>query len=244
MLIAHITDSHIEIPEPDDAGRIADFEKVIDHINQLAVQPDLVIHTGDITHCDRPDEYHFTRTLLQRLHAPFEVIPGNKDRRNHMVAFFGAAEPFNQKVINAPDWQFLMLDTLSDNSNLGSYCSERRKWLRDMLKATQKPVALFMHHPSFHMAENPYPFQFEEQSVADEFEKLVGGFDNIKGIFCGHAHRNTKGKVASIPAMTMTSMSLDRRKGTYPPEWEGKPLYQLIDFSAEGSFNRHFQACD
>ncbi len=191
MLIAHITDSHIEIPEPVEAGRIENFERVINDINKLSPQPDLVIHTGDISHCDRDLEYQKARQMLEKLAAPFHVIPGNKDRRNAMARHFGLSEKFNQQIIDTPNWHLLLLDTLSETSNKGAFCSARQDWLRSNLMACTKPVAIFMHHPSFMMSNNPYPFQFEDQQQADNFENLVTQFPMIKGIFCGHAHRNT-----------------------------------------------------
>ena len=243
MLIAHITDSHIEIPEPPGAGRIADFEKVVADINALEEKPDLVIHTGDITHCDRKSEYRFVRSLLERLHMPYHVIPGNKDSRDQMAATFDLAEGFIQSVIETPDWQLVLLDTLSDVTNKGAFCSERRQWLAEVLSATQKPMALFMHHPSFDMADNPYPFQFEDREQAKSFDELVKPFSQIKGIFCGHAHRNTTGMVGDIPGMTLTAMSLDRRKGTYPQAMDGKPVYQLIELHEDGKFDCQLTVC-
>ena len=241
MLIAHITDSHIEIPEPEEAGRIADFERVIADISNLSQQPDLVIHTGDVTHCDRKEEYQKARRFMQLLAMPSYVIPGNKDQRGRMADVFGLMPGFIQQVVDTPDWQFLLLDTLSDTSNKGAYCEQRLQWLEAQLCNASKPVAIFMHHPSFDMADNPYPFQFEHRSVAQEFDKMVARFDVVKGIFCGHAHRNTTGKVGNIPGMTLTAMSLDRRKGTYTDEMAGNPVYQLIEFSPNGSFSRQLR---
>ncbi len=244
MLVAHITDSHIELPEPEGADRIADFDRVVTDIGRLANQPDLVIHTGDVTHCDRDAEYRKVHTLLQRLPMPCYVIPGNKDRRENMAAAFKLAPGFIQQVIDTAHWQFLLLDTLSDTSNKGTYCSARLQWLETVLSRATKPVAIFMHHPSFEMTDNPYPFQFENKDTANEFNKLVTSFNMVKGIFCGHAHRNTTGKVGNIPGMTLTAMSLDRRKGTYPAEMDGKPIYQLIDFADDGGFTHHLRVAD
>ncbi len=244
MLVAHITDSHIELPEPDNAGRVADFERVVADIARLARQPDMVIHTGDVTHCDRPAEYELVHTLLQTLPMPCHVIPGNKDRRENMAATFELPKGFIQQVIETSDWNLLMLDTLSDTSNKGTYCRERLQWLQATLSNANKPVAIFMHHPSFEMADNPYPFQFEDRQTALEFDKLVSRFDQVKGVFCGHAHRNTTGQIGNIPGMTLTAMSLDRRKGPYRPEMAGKPLYQLIEFNRHGKFDCHLRVAD
>ncbi len=243
MLIAHITDSHIEIPEIDNAGRLADFDRVIAHIKQLKTVPDLVIHTGDISHCDRAEEYQFAKTAMERIGLPYEVIPGNKDSREGMAAVFDTPEQFVQKCVETDHWKILLLDTLSATSNMGDYCEARLAWLEGELKSTAKPVAIFMHHPSFVMSNNPYPFQFVEQETADQFNNLVSGFECVKRVFSGHAHRNTTGCVGNIPATTLTAMSLDRRKGEYGDAFEGNPIYQLIKLDDDGGFQTTLQAC-
>jgi len=242
MLIAHITDSHIEIPEINDAGRLVDFDRVISHIMQQETKPDLLIHTGDISHCNRPEEYEFAKAAMEKTGLPFEVIPGNKDSRNQLANTFSTPLPFAQKSLEMGGWTLLFLDTVHTGSNLGDYCHARLDWLESELKKTNKPVAIFMHHPSFIMANNPYPFQFIDQAPADQFNDLVSGFDNVKGIFCGHAHRNTTGSVGTIPGMTLTAMSLDRRKGTYAENFDRKPIYQLIKLNEDGGFQTILQA--
>ena len=37
--------------------RIRDFERTIADINSLDPRPDVIVHTGDIVHNGRPDEY-------------------------------------------------------------------------------------------------------------------------------------------------------------------------------------------
>lgn len=243
MLIAHVTDSHIELPEPANAGRCGDFKTVVAHIKSLKTVPDLIIHTGDISHCDQPGEYRFARQMLDETGLPFDVIPGNKDTRTGMAKVFGTPQGFVQKTIGTKNWQLLLLDTLSDKSNKGAFCKERLIWLENELLASNKPVAIFMHHPSFFMTQNPYPFQFDDQKSADDFNSLVSGFNHIKAIFCGHAHRTTYETVGHISAMTLTAMSLDRRKGTYDKRYADKPIYQLIELKPDGTFETRLQAC-
>ena len=252
LLIAHISDSHIELPEPDDAGRLADFERVVRHIQSLDRAPDLVIHTGDITHCNEVAEYEIAKKMLAPFAARLHVIPGNKDRRENMRTVFGPAagggarlcdHPI-QYVVKAGAMSLVMLDTLTDTSNKGAFCAERAAWLDRQLSDIDGPAAVFMHHPSYETPGLPDIFHFDEPESAQRFEAMIAKHAHVRGIFCGHAHRNTKGTVAGVPAMTLTAMSLDRRRGPYPPEWDGKPVYQLIEFDEGGNFETRFQLCD
>ena len=244
MIIAHITDTHIEMPEPAGAGRIRDFENVISHINKLPVQPDLVIHTGDVSHCSRMVEFKFARSVLKRLKVPFHVIPGNKDQREAMANVFGLKGPFLHRCLDLPTVSLILLDTLSTTSNRGAMCADRLAWLQAQLQArSQKPVLVFMHHPTYTIEAAKYPFQFETREMADKLEAVIASAKNIRGIFCGHSHRNTTGATGGVKAMTLTALALDRRKGDYPPEMQGVPVYQLIEVADDGRFETRFQVC-
>ena len=57
MIIAQISDTHIALDTPDADQRIRDFERTIADINALDPAPDVIVHTGDIVHNGRQDEY-------------------------------------------------------------------------------------------------------------------------------------------------------------------------------------------
>ena len=57
MIIAQISDTHIALDTADADQRIRDFERTIADINALDPAPDVIVHTGDIVHNGRQDEY-------------------------------------------------------------------------------------------------------------------------------------------------------------------------------------------
>ncbi|MGH6681746.1 MAG: metallophosphoesterase, partial [Bradyrhizobium sp.] len=57
MIIAQISDTHIALDLPDSEQRIRDFAITIADINSLDPLPDVIVHTGDVVHNGRPDEY-------------------------------------------------------------------------------------------------------------------------------------------------------------------------------------------
>ncbi len=70
-LLAHISDLHFGTEIPDVAeGLISDL---------TAVQPHLVVVSGDLTQRARRDQYRAAAEYLRRLPAPYIVIPGNHD---------------------------------------------------------------------------------------------------------------------------------------------------------------------
>jgi len=90
MIIAQISDTHIELGTPDADQRIADFERTIVAINGLDPAPDVIVHTGDIVHNGRPDEYARAVSILAKARMPVHVLAGNKDNRANLRAAFSA----------------------------------------------------------------------------------------------------------------------------------------------------------
>ena len=91
MIIAQISDTHMALDSPDADQRIRDFERTIADINALDPAPDVIVHSGDIVHNGRQDEYaEAVRSSLRR-RAPVYVMPGNKDDRANLARGFFSA---------------------------------------------------------------------------------------------------------------------------------------------------------
>ena len=83
MRIIQISDSHIahDIPQ-----RLRDLDDCVAAVN--AESPDLIIHTGDITHNGLAIEYTAARRSLDKLNTSYCVLPGNKDIRSVLADTF------------------------------------------------------------------------------------------------------------------------------------------------------------
>ena len=220
MLIAQISDSHLTLPEDAELDRGTDLIAAVDFINALEVQPELVVHSGDVSHNGLPDEYAHAREILDRLRAPLVAIPGNRDNRHVMRKRFTPAgsemlhDEFLQYSIACDDDRVVLLDTLSSNGNLGQLCAERLQHLAEMLNgAREERIAIFMHHPPFEVATIPQPFQFEDERAAREFDRIVRRDPRVRFIACGHVHRPFRTTFAGVSALTLPALAADLRKG-------------------------------
>jgi Icc protein len=154
MIIAQISDTHIALDSPDADQRIRDFELTIADINALDAPADVIVHTGDIVHNGRQDEYAQAVATLTTARAPVYVLAGNKDSRANLREAFSTARylvpdaDFVEYVIDDYPVRLIALDTLSSGSNKGDFCHERVRHLIDMIDSEiSKPIAVFTHHP-------------------------------------------------------------------------------------------------
>jgi 3',5'-cyclic AMP phosphodiesterase CpdA len=243
MIVAQISDTHIALDTPDADQRIGDFKRTIADINALDPAPDLIVHTGDIVHNGRRDEYAEAASILAAVRASVYVIPGNKDRRENLYEAFPAHKyltpgaPFIDYAIENYPVRLIALDTLSEGNNKGDFGQERIERLNQLVDAeTKKPIAIFMHHPPFMVPVGPDPLNFVTVEAMEELRQALQLSGRITSIFCGHVHRLTAGHVGKIPATVATSVATTLRKGSYPAEMDGRPVYYIHKFDAAGGF--------
>ena len=178
MIIAQISDTHIALDTPDADQRIQDFASTIADINALKPQPDVIVHTGDIVHNGRQDEYAQAVATLAKARAPVYVIVGNKDNRENLREAFSACgylapnSDFIDYAIDDYPVRLIALDTLSSGSNKGDFCRERVRNLIDLIDAeTTKPIAVFTHHPPFEVLVGPDRLHFETRDILSRLRR-------------------------------------------------------------------------
>jgi len=234
MIIAQISDTHIALDVEDANQRIRDFEAVITDINMLDPAPDLIIHTGDIVHNGRQDEYTKAVEILATAKAPVYCMVGNKDHRINMRAAFSQLQSFS------PDSEFIdyavddfpvkciMLDTLHEGSNKGNFCQKRMQNLLGMLDDDRtKSILVFTHHPPCEIFVGPDRIHFETIEAMTELRKTLLNSGRVTSIFSGHVHRSTTGFVEDIPVTVSSSVATTLRWDQCAEHMKSRPVYYL-----------------
>ena len=251
MLIAQISDTHITLPDAEELKfpeRIKALEAFVRHINALDVKPDLILHTGDVTHGGKPEYYQTVKATMQDLSVPVYFALGNRDIAKNLVAGLkglGGAkmatkmatkmvEGFLIYSIDGYPVRLIAMDTHHREHNIGTTCSVRLGILDELLKEQpDTPTALFMHHPPFEVTTSKYPLQFDDQVLADAFLDLIAQHKQVAHIFCGHMHRQYAVNLKTCRASCVPSLPPDNRLGEFDAAMEGKPMYQLHSWNGE-----------
>ena len=243
MIIAQISDTHIALDTADAERRLSDFERTIADINALDPAPDVIVHTGDIVHNGRPDEYAKAAEILARARRPVYVLVGNKDDRTNLRAAFAAGgyldpdSSFIDYAIENYPVRLIAVDTLSTHSNKGDFCTARAERLSRMIDAGRaKPIAVFAHHPPFEVLVGPDRVNFETPEMMARLRSAVQHAGRVVTVIGGHVHRGTAGFVGTIPATVMPSVATTLRKGEYPAPMKTCPVYHIHRFDPAGGF--------
>jgi Icc protein len=237
MIVAQISDTHIALDSPDADQRILDFECTIADLNALDPAPDVIVHTGDIVHNGRPDEYAEAVRILAKARAPVYVIPGNKDDRvNLRVAFSSPGylehcSDYIEYAVEGCPVRLIAADTLNTGSNKGDFCAKRAERLIDLIDAeTSKPIAVIAHHPPFEVKVGPDPLNFETPEMMQRLQRTLQHSGRVISVFSGHVHRSTAGHVGNIPVIVVPCIATTLRKGDYPAHLKTCPVYYLHRF--------------
>lgn len=222
MIIAQISDTHVQTGPEAVPGRLEDLRRTVEAINTLRPRPVAVVHTGDVAHHATIEEYRAARALLDRLEPPLYAIVGNRDRRAPFRAAFASAgyldgeSPFIQYAIDLGGLRLVATDTFNDESGLGGFCRARAAGLERMLSERPGvPALVIAHHPPVEVpslkARNP--LQFHDPAEASAFVDCIRRAPTVAGVVAGHIHRAETVSIAHTRLSTVTSVATDLRRG-------------------------------
>ena len=152
-----ISDSHIGFDKPANADVTATCQVAIDKINALPIEPDLIIHTGDLTHLSKPGEFDTLNQVLKGA-KPKQVfyVPGEHDvsvdNGQQFLERYGKGtkgagwHSFDHKGVH-----FVGLVNVVNlkAGGLGNLGIEQLEWLEDDLRGrtSSTPIVVFAHIP-------------------------------------------------------------------------------------------------
>ena len=156
-LFVQISDTHIGFHKdanPDVAGTLG---QTIDLVNAMDEQPALLLHTGDITHLAKPEEFDQAQSLLARFRArELHVVPGEHDVADPEVTEF--FRRFGKASSNRGYYSFdhagvhfvALVNVLqSKDGGAGYLGDEQLAWVTDDLhkRSSSTPIVVFAHFP-------------------------------------------------------------------------------------------------
>jgi Icc protein len=186
-----ISDSHIGFHQAANPDVSATLKDAVAAINALPNQPKFVIHTGDVTHLSKPEQFATAKDILSQLRAPVIVIPGEhdfigKDYNSFFNAFPSADHGKKWFSWNQNGMHFVALINVFDFEKMGLLGSEQLDWLRRDLAAQKNstPIVVFTHAPLYALFPS-WGWTTEDGAKA---LSMLGRFDNVT-VLSGHIHQ-------------------------------------------------------
>ena len=150
-----ISDSHIGFNRPANTDVIGTMRAAIDKINALSRQPEFLIHTGDLTHQSKPDEFDGVGQILKSarvkdvFYVPGEHDTSVDDGRGYLERYGQNTKGKGWYSFDHKGVHFVGLVNVLRLQGMGRLGADQLEWLEGDLKArtASTPVVLFAHIP-------------------------------------------------------------------------------------------------
>ena len=208
---AQISDTHIGFHKDANPDVVGCLRRAAADLNGLSQPPDLVLHTGDISHLSKPEEFGQARELLQEIHVErVHTVPGEHDALDNGLS--GYLKQFDHDGKNRAWYSFdqggvhfIALSNVLDfrMGSLTSLGDEQLAWLKKDLAHVSRstPVVVLAHIPMWTV----YAQWGWGTADADQAIALLKPYGSVT-ILNGHIHQvlqKVEGNVAMHTAMSL-----------------------------------------
>jgi len=214
MLIAHISDLHCGPDLEENMLRTA-----IEEIN--ALEPDLVVITGDLTENGYLSEFKLVKHYLDKLRCGTVIVgTGNHDYRHTGYLLCQKFFP-RPEIAEIGNIVVIFLSSARPDRDEGEVGRRQLLWLEDMLQQKYRDYfkLIAMHH---HLI--PVPDTGIERNTVndagDVLRTLITGKVNL--VLCGHKHRPWIWNLENLTIVHAGSLSSRRLRGFF------KNSYNLV----------------
>jgi Icc protein len=230
-----ISDSHVGFKGQANQDAAATLQQVVGKINALPTPPAFVIHTGDLTHGQKPGAFDTVAELLKGVKTDkVFYIPGEHD-----VFLDGGKEFLGRYAKGGPGWQSFdyqgvhfvgLVNVLKyKGEHLGALGVEQIAWLKQDLAglSNSTPVVVFAHVPLWAV----FPAWGWVTEDAQQAMALLTRFGSVT-VLNGHIHQvlqKVEGNVTFHTAMSTAFPQPAPGVGAGPgpmkiPEEQARPM--------------------
>ena len=157
-----ISDSHIGFEKPANPDARGTLNAAIDKVVAMPGKPVFMIHTGDVSHTAKPQEFDDALQMIGRTKLDVHYAPGEHDildpktRDAYLERFGKGATGDGWYSFDHGGVHFVSLVNVVDlkKNGLGSLGAKQLEWLEDDLKdkTASTPIVLFAHIPLWMIA--------------------------------------------------------------------------------------------
>ncbi len=217
-----ISDSHMGFNKPANPDVAGTLKAAVDKINALPSQPQFMLHTGDISHLSKPEEFDDVEQILKSanpktvFYVPGEHDVLNDDGAQYLQRFGKGSQGSGWYSFDQNGVHFVGLVNVMNlkAGGMGSLGGEQLEWLEKDLKHHSKstPIVVFAHIPLWSV----YPewgWGTEDSAQALTYLKKFGSVTVLNG----HIHQTMQKVEGNVTFHTAASTAFPQPKpGTAP----------------------------
>jgi Icc protein len=210
LSFVQISDSHMGFNKAANPDVVGTFNAAIDKIKSLPQPPEFILHTGDITHLSKPEEFDTIDQILRGAGlTDVFFVPGehdvlNDDGKSFLERYGQGAKGQGWRSFDKKGVHFIGLVNVMNlkAGGLGTLGSDQLEWLEDDVKHLKPstPIVVFAHIPLWSV----YPqwgWGTEDSAQALSYLKKFGSVTVLNG----HIHQTMQKVEGNVTFHTAAS---------------------------------------
>lgn len=190
---AQISDSHMGFNKPANTDVTGTLKAAVEKIKALQLAPEFLLHTGDISHLSKPEEFDAVDQILKDTGREVFYVPGEHDVLNDDGAQFRerygkGSQGAGWRSFDKNGVHFIGLVNVMNlkAGGLGTLGSDQLEWLEKDLQSRSKstPIVVFAHIPLWSV----YPQWGWGTEDAEQALGYLKGFGSVT-VLNGHIHQ-------------------------------------------------------
>lgn len=222
LAFVQISDSHMGFNKPANPDVAATLKIAVDKINALPVAPEFMLHTGDISHLSKPEEFDNVDQILKsaKVQDVF-FVPGEHDVLEENGAAYRDRYAKNAKgdgwySFDKQGVHFIGLVNVMNlkPGGLGTLGKDQLEWLEDDVKplSASTPIIVFAHIPLWTVYPD-WGWGTDDSAQALSYLKRFGSVSVLNG----HIHQTMQKVEGNVTFHTACSTAFPQPKpGTAP----------------------------
>ncbi len=152
-----ISDTHIGFAKPANPDPVATLRETVAKIKALPVQPDFLVHTGDIRHLAKAEQFDLAQQFLGEIGLPIHFVPGEHDMvdgndpRTYIARFAPQAKGNGWYSFDVKGIHFVALVNVVQlgDKGMGTLGADQLAWLKADLAglSSSTPIIVLSHFP-------------------------------------------------------------------------------------------------
>ena len=214
-----ISDTHVGFHGEANTDVLATFQQAIDKINALPQRPEFVMHTGDLSHLSKPEQFDTVKEMLGTLKTGAAyTVPGEHDIIDDRGALYFKMFGRGRKPwysFDAAGVHALALTNVLDIKAGGFLGRDQLEWARsDLAKLrANTPIVVFAHIPLYAV----YPEWGWTTDDSLELLSMLRRFDSVT-VLNGHVHQVLSKVDGNVTFFTADSTAFPQPKPGAAPK--------------------------
>lgn len=215
-----LTDTHIG-----DANHFARTSRIVSAINELPMEIQCVVHTGDVTSDNILQDSLAIKgvQVFDELHVPIHFLPGNHDiYKEDLAASRAKFENHFGPLLSVQEYKGVQFVTVFTEPIARGYQLEGYNPLVELeaVLSNGKPTLVFHHSPSPGDFYRNKMHESWEESGRLKWEALLNKY-NVKAVMAGHYHRDEHHWLGKVPLYVSGPVG----------SWYGRqPTYRIYEY--------------